>query len=159
MFTYTSDLAENLIAKTIEIPDQVIPSSNSVMAKNLYHLGIFFDYPVYIDKSIRMLQKISDQIIHGGPYFANWGTLLGLCVTKPFQIATMGEQALDKNMQMQRSYLPTSLFTGGMEENLPLLYGKIKQGKTNIYVCQGMTCFLPVVDVQKAWSLIERSLR
>jgi uncharacterized protein YyaL (SSP411 family) len=43
MFFYTADDDEHLIARKSEIMDGVIPASNSVMARNLKKLGLFFD--------------------------------------------------------------------------------------------------------------------
>jgi uncharacterized protein YyaL (SSP411 family) len=42
MFYYTSDQDPGLIARKMEIPDNVIPASNSQMAVNLYLLGEYF---------------------------------------------------------------------------------------------------------------------
>src|SRR5690606_23610890 len=39
MFYYTSDLDPALVARKMEVPDNVIPSSNSQMARNLFVLG------------------------------------------------------------------------------------------------------------------------
>ncbi|MFI5135878.1 MAG: thioredoxin domain-containing protein, partial [Chitinophagales bacterium] len=43
MFFFTSDEAPSLIARKMEVNDNVIPASNSSMAKALFTLGIYFD--------------------------------------------------------------------------------------------------------------------
>lgn len=48
MFYYTSDDHSDLIARKMEITDNVIPSSNSEMAMNLYLLGNYFDNELFI---------------------------------------------------------------------------------------------------------------
>ncbi|MCK5704895.1 MAG: thioredoxin domain-containing protein, partial [Cyclobacteriaceae bacterium] len=55
MFFYTSDIDPELIARKMEISDNVIPSSNSQMAKNLFVLGQYFYNDDYIQKSKTML--------------------------------------------------------------------------------------------------------
>lgn len=159
LFYYTSAQSEHLIARTMEITDQVTPSSNSVMAKNLYRLGVFFDSQNDRAMSINMLNKVRDETIHGGPYYANWANFLGMHLTILFEIAIVGEEALTRNLEMQRSFLPTSLFMGGDMENLPLLTSKKISGRTSIYVCRNRTCSLPVVNVDAALKQIESGLR
>lgn len=155
MFYFTSDQSENLIARKMEIPDNVIPSSNSVMAKNLFILGKYFDAPKYTQMSKAMLERLANEISNGGPYYANWACLLGLYTTVPFEIAIMGDAALQKNIEIQQNYLPTSIFMGGNEENLPLLEMKKVEGTTKIYICRNKICQLPVDDVQKALMAIK----
>ncbi len=62
----------------------------------------------------------------------------------------MGEEAVAKSHQMQQYYLPTALFMGGTEENLPLLESKGVEEGTLIYVCRNKTCKMPVKEVQAA---------
>ena len=63
MFYYTSDLDPDLIARKIEINDNVIPASNSQMAKNLYVLGhYFYDYE-YIIKAKVMLNNVKKSAV------------------------------------------------------------------------------------------------
>jgi uncharacterized protein YyaL (SSP411 family) len=83
-------------------------------------------------------------------YFANWAQLLGLNTFKPFEVAVVGEHAAQKNIQLQKHYLPDAIFMGGMKENLPLLENKYVEGQTVIYVCRNRTCKLPVRNVESA---------
>jgi len=62
----------------------------------------------------------------------------------------MGEQAREKNLAMQKEYLPTSLFMGGNAENIPLLEYKLVPSVTRIYVCRNRVCNLPVDEVIEA---------
>lgn len=155
MFYYTSDQSEMLIARKMEISDNVIPASNSVMANVLYKLGEYYYHQPYISMSKAMLSHVSDDIRNGGPYQANWAMLLGLMTYKPYEVAIMGDKAIEKNRAMQREYLPTTFFMGGKEENLSLLENKLNEDKTLIYVCRNKTCKFPVSDVQEAIRQIE----
>lgn len=75
---------------------------------------------------------------------------MGMMAYGPFEVAIMGEDALSKSHQMQQHYLPTALFMGGAEENLPLLENKGVQENTLIYVCHNKSCKLPVKEVKAA---------
>jgi uncharacterized protein YyaL (SSP411 family) len=155
MFFYTSDLSEKLITRNHEITDNVIPASNSVIATVLYKLGLLFDDLSYITKAQNMLHQVEDKIATGGPYYAKWGILLGLIAHQPYEIAIMGEKALERNRSLQKTYLPTSIFLGGSLENLPLLKYKSVKDVTMIYVCKGKTCKLPVDNVEDALKQIK----
>ena len=156
MFYYTSDQAESLIARKMEISDNVIPASNSVMAHVLYKLGVFYYHKPYLKMARTMLKQVQPDMEEGGPYYANWGRLLGLMAYDPFEVAIMGEQSLAKNLSLQKEYLPTSLFMGGQTENLPLLQQKLVDGQTRIYVCKNRVCKLPVQRVQKALDQLKK---
>ena len=47
LFYFTSGTSEELIARKKDLFDNVIPSSNSMMAENLYRLGIMLDAQQY----------------------------------------------------------------------------------------------------------------
>ena len=51
MFYYTSVNSENLVVRKMEVADNVIPSSNAVMAEVLYDLSIYFENNDYLEKS------------------------------------------------------------------------------------------------------------
>jgi uncharacterized protein YyaL (SSP411 family) len=150
MFFYTSDISEPLVARKKEIPDNVMPSSNGVMAKNLFMLGNYFSNTEYYNLSKEMLNMVINDIPKGGPYYATWASLLGFFTFPTFEIAITGSEAQSKNEQMQSNFLPTSMFCGGMDENLPLMEHKLVKDKTLIYVCRNKTCKLPVEDVHTA---------
>ncbi len=150
LFFYTSDQQEGLIVRSKEIEDNVIPSSNSVMANVLYRLGIYYSNQTYIADSREMLDQVAAQIPGAVPYFANWAQLMGVMQKGPYEVAIMGKDALQKNRIMQQTYLPTSLFMGGEKENLPLLEDKLMKGETMIYVCEDKVCKMPVTEVNQA---------
>jgi len=154
LFYYTSDLSESLITRTIEIPDNVIPSSNSVMAENLYLLGEYFDNTAYSELSSKLLETVMNEISTGGPYYGNWARLASRYIPGPIEIAIVGPNAVKLNRQVQQLFIPTAIFLGGNEENLPLLKSKKIQDQTKIYVCVNKSCNLPVESVPEAISLI-----
>jgi uncharacterized protein YyaL (SSP411 family) len=150
MFFYSSDQSDQLIVRKIELSDNVIPSSNSAMADVLFHLGEYYDIENYKAMSHAMITQISQNPSTLDPFYANWIRMAGIVTYKPFEIAIMGDEALKKNQELQQQYLPTSLFMGGLQENLPLLENKLVAGKTMIYVCRDKVCKLPVREVEKA---------
>lgn len=154
MFYYTSDNNEALVARKYELSDNVIPSSNSIMAGVLFKLSHYFDNQQYYDIVLKMVGQEIDNIRNSGIWHSNWAAILGLIINGITEVAIMGKDALSQNVEMQKSYLPASLFMGGLVENLPLLLNKYIDGRTMIYVCRNKTCNLPTEDSDEALAQI-----
>jgi uncharacterized protein len=150
MFYYTSDIDPALIARNTEMIDNVIPSSNSAMAKNLYILGQYFYKDDYIDKSKKMLNNVKQNVFKYGAYYANWDFLMAWFAGKPSEIAIVGKDFELKRKEFDEQYLPDVFFSGGQSEGtLPLLKNKMVEGQTTIYLCQNKMCNSPVTEVQE----------
>ena len=151
MFYYTSDLDPELIARNMEVSDNVIPASNSEMAKNLYILGHYFSSDTYLSMSLQMLNNVKQKTITGGAYYANWDILMSWIVKPPYEVAILGSDFERIRKEFNKHYLPNVFLSGGHEEGrLSLLNGKLVDGQTTIYVCRNKTCKLPVTDVKEA---------
>jgi uncharacterized protein YyaL (SSP411 family) len=151
MFYYTSNLSEDLVVRKMEIPDHVMPSSNSAMAEVLFLLGEYYQDNSYSSKSQMMLNQIlTDRLESSGVYYANWGRVVGLSAYLPFEVAVVGVNAVGKSLALQEHYNPLALYLGGTAETLPLLENKFVEGETIIYVCRNQVCKLPVREVSQA---------
>jgi uncharacterized protein YyaL (SSP411 family) len=157
MFNYTSDIDPPLVARKAELTDNVIPGSNSVMARNLKALGELLYKKEYLALSEQMLQNmigtISQQDSPG--FYSNWCQLYLDMVYPPFEIAIVGNDFENLNQEIQTHFSPTSLYLGGKDEgSLRLLQNKLQDG-TMIYVCQNKACKFPVDNVAEALDLME----
>lgn len=156
MFFYTASTTTDLVVKKMETRDHVIPSSNAVFAKLMYQLGTLFEDETYISKSTKMLSVMAAKMREAPAYHAEWAKLSGLMAYGMYEVAVMGQESKTKNQAMQKNYLPNVIYMGGdKEENLPLLEGKLQEGKTMIYVCSNKTCKLPVQEVEQALKQIK----
>ncbi|MEO6819242.1 MAG: thioredoxin domain-containing protein [Ginsengibacter sp.] len=150
MFFYTDDQHSKLIARKMETSDNVIPSSNSEMAKNLMKLGLFFENADMQQTSFQMVKNMKESIIKNPGYFGNWAQVLFMQIHTPFEIAITGEAAMEKLQEFEVHYLPDALFLGGKNSSLSLLEDKQAGNKTMIYVCKNKTCAMPVENVKDA---------
>ena len=151
LFYYTSDKHPDLIARKKEVSDNVIPASNSAMAKNLYQLGLLFYEDAYVEKAKLMLAQVQKQLEAYPAFYANWASLLGQLIHQPYEVAIVGDNYAPKRKEMDQHYLPNALLLGGKDEgSLTLLENKLIPNQTTIYVCQDKVCQLPVVEVTKA---------
>ena len=158
LFYYTSDLDPPLVARRMEVSDNVIPASNSTMARNLLVLGELLYNTDYTDRAHQMMMQIWPMILRDGQpsFYSNWCQLMLSVIKPPFEVAIVGEQYEDYLSTFQQKYFPDAIFLGGKEEgSLPLLKGKLSDGQTLIYVCQNKICKIPTDDVEKALSMLE----
>ena len=157
-FFFTSDEAKGLIARKMELSDNVIPASNSSIAKGLFLLGLYFENEDYTKKSTQMLKNIETQIPNYVSGYSNWASLL-LNQIKPFyEIAISGENSLEKRNEFYHQYLPNKIIIGSIKKsNLPLLQEKQTNRKTMIYVCYNKTCQKPVETVDEALKQMKAS--
>ncbi|BDS10732.1 thioredoxin domain-containing protein [Aureispira anguillae] len=155
MFNYTPNYNANLVARKMEVTDNVIPASNSEMANNLYLLGLYFYNKDYHQKAKQMLANVSKNLFQSPTYFSNWSKLMLAIIQPPYEVAIMGNDFETKRKEFDQYYLPNVLFMGGTKEgNLALLEGKMIQGTTTIYVCQNKACKRPLNTTEEALKLL-----
>ncbi len=151
MFFYTSISDEPLIARKTEMSDNVIPASNSSMAKVLFVLAEIYNNKDYYEKSKRALQNMQDNIVGYPSYYGNWAIMLDWFTDEPYEVAIVGEKAFELKQQFDKQFLPNCIFVGtGGKSSLPLLEDKNPNEETLIYVCRNKTCGLPVRTVEDA---------
>lgn len=157
MFYFTSDEDKALISRKMELSDNVIPASNSSIAKSLFVLGHHFENEEYVAMSRKMLNNVLEEIKGYGPGYSNWAMLL-LYFTRPFyEIAITGDRASEKRKKFNNNYLPNALFAGSeTESTLPLLQNRLIGLQTTIYVCSDKTCSKPETKVEDALKHINR---
>ena len=145
-----------LITRSQETADNVIPGSNSSLAKGLFLLGTYLYNNDYLKKSEQMLNNVVESLSEQGAYHSNWGILMTYFAHQPYEIAIVGADYDRIRKELDQKFLPNSFFLGGEKEGkLELLENKLVKGATFIYVCQNKSCKLPVESVDEALKLIE----
>lgn len=156
MFYYTSDEAEGLIARKYEYSDNVIPASNSVLARSLHKLAHLYENNEYANLSRNMFSKIQPEIQNAGPYFANWALYACSFVFPFYEVSIMGSESRTELNKLKTHYLPNTVVAGGEVENLPILKDRLKKRETLIYLCENKTCIPPFNKVENALKIIEQ---
>lgn len=156
MFYFTSDEDTKLVARSTEYRDNVIASSNSIMAKNLLRLSHYFDNEAYAETAKTMLHNVVPEIAEYPSTFSNWLDLMLNYTNNYYEVAIVGTDVTKKIKALNSYYLPNKLIIGSdSENNLPLLQNRYVEGKTLIYVCVNKACKLPVEAVEKAVTFIK----
>ncbi|MGM0572151.1 MAG: thioredoxin domain-containing protein [Bacteroidota bacterium] len=153
LFSFSSGRSEQLAAPYYEYYDNVIPSSNSEMAKVLFYLANYFEKPEWEKRSQEMAADIKEKMIRYSSGFTNWGALL-LHFTHPFHtLVVTGSDAPGKMMLLHRHFLPGTLIaakTEGGENDPPVFEKRFENDKTLIHVCAQGYCKRPVSSVTEA---------
>jgi uncharacterized protein YyaL (SSP411 family) len=148
IFYFTAD-DEQLIARKSEIMDNVIPASNSVMARNLKKLGLLFDKEEYLEISTQQLCNMMPHMAKYGSAYSNWGMLLLDEVFGTYEVAMVGDNAEGFRIALEKNYIPNKIILGGKKGSLPLLRDKFSD-QTQVFICKDKTCGLPANNIEEA---------
>ena len=155
MFYFTSIKDDKLINRTVDFRDYVIPSSNSIMANNLFLLSHYYDNENYFNTASTMLNNVLTEIGSYPSSFSNWLDLMLKMSDSFYEVAITGKKAISLTEEINTIFQPNKLIIGSEKEsNLPLLKNRFIKDETYIYVCVKKACKLPVKTSEKAIELI-----
>ena len=142
-FTYTKDPV--MFSQIISIDDNVIPSANSIMANNLWTLGILLDNKDYSLKTNEMLDVVVGYFCEGeGSNYSQWAQLISKVAYSYKEVVIIGPEAHNYNKKLQQNYFPNVVFQISDEpSDLPLLKDRYFKDETFIYVCENKVCLRP----------------
>ncbi len=151
LYLFVDKNSEPLITNHAEIEDQVVPSSNSVMAHNLFRLGHLLATPEYLERAENMGNLAADRFRQYPHGYANWGRLYLLRHFPFFEVAVTGANAPVLVGRILKDYQPNILVAGTSgPSDLPLFRDRVENGKSLIFVCTDHACQLPVDDPEDA---------
>jgi uncharacterized protein YyaL (SSP411 family) len=156
LFYFTGSSAEKLIARKKELFDNVIPSSNSIMAMNLHRMGILMDSTDWRELAQSMINGFANLIVSEPNYMSNWGIAYMELHATLAEVVIVGRNTSELKSQIARRYLPFALYSGtDTESDLPMLRGKVAMdGRTTIFVCRNYSCQQPMHEPEDAIRLI-----
>jgi uncharacterized protein YyaL (SSP411 family) len=159
LFYFTSNAATGLITRKMEIADNVIPGSNSILAQDLFLLGHYYSNDTYAKAAQQMLNNVKEDVLHAPTEYYNWLNLMLNYTGNYYEVAISGKDALTKTGQLQSYYLPNILIAGATQESkLPILENRYVDDQTYIYVCVNKACKMPEKDVAVAVNKIKNGL-
>ncbi|MDN3670142.1 thioredoxin domain-containing protein [Echinicola jeungdonensis] len=158
LFYFNNPDAEVLIANKKEIFDNVIPSSNSMMARNIYQLSLYFYEEKYKELSANLMGLMKKLLIQEPGFLTNWGSLYLERLAHTPEIAIVGKGAIKIAGQISKVFPGQKAIAASESPNgdIPLLKHKIADSNGNalIYVCFDETCKKPVSTIEEALSQI-----
>lgn len=132
-----------VMPKNIETSDNVIPSSNSVMAHLLFGLGHTLCRADFIKIAVDMMLTVKERALTFQGH-SNWLSLLLLSQGPFYEIVIAGENAIPFMNEMNAHYFPNKIIAGAEKvSDMELLKEKFVANETLIYVCQDKVCSAP----------------
>jgi len=151
LFYFNDPKSEKLIADKKEVFDNVIPASNSVMARNLHQLGLYLYNDAYLAQAESMLQLVSEMLVKEPDFLANWANFYLEKSVPTAEIAITGKDASGVGVSLQAAYHPNMVIAAdaGFSNELPILAGKSGERST-LFVCFNKSCKQPVESIEAA---------
>lgn len=161
-FFYTSSTSEKLLMRKKELFDNVIPSSNSILAWGMHRLGTILQNEEWMEISRQMTLGLSKLIVSEPNYMSNWA-ITYLEIKKGLaEVSFVGEEMETLRQEFHIEFQPFVLAMGvksGGTSTLPLLSDKEQVKKKNtLYVCFNKTCFQPVHSIDGVTKLLKKVL-
>jgi len=155
MYYYTAQGSSLLVARKMELSDNVIPASNSVMAQNLMLISSILSSDKKEKQALLMLYNIRKNLKTGQVYYANWDVLMMKFLRSPKEVVIMGSQCPKLGKEIQRGYHFNTVFVGSeKDEYLTLMRDRFQDNKSSIYICKSKTCQMPVYTSAEALQLL-----
>lgn len=158
LFYFTAKNDEALITRSVEVTDNVIPASNSVMANNLFMLGNYFGDTSFLQIAENMLKTVSHQIIDFPIGYSNWMNLILNYTEDFYEVVVTGTKAEAMRKQFSENYIPNALIAGSDKvSSFPLLQDRVVDGEQFVYLCTEGKCQLPSENMEDVIKQIKHS--
>jgi uncharacterized protein YyaL (SSP411 family) len=155
-FYYTAAGQEDVIVRKKEIYDGAVPSGNSVMAHNLWHLSVVFERKEWADRALAMTAGLSQTVVRYPTSFGVWAAMILRLVQGTPELAVAGPSFKERMRELGELYVPYKVLLGAEAdvEDMPLLQQRLQAGKTLIYLCRDYQCVKPVEYISEITNLI-----
>lgn len=160
-FNYTSRFSPQLITATLELYDNVIPSSNAMMCIALIRGAALTGNQEWKARAEKMIAGRSAQMKASPAYMSAWGMALLELRQSHEEVVILGKEAISFRTELGKKFRPFTLFTGALQntsplqQSLPLFQGRpVDPDSTRIYICRNQTCQYPVTSPAGAEDLL-----
>ena len=148
---YFSDNTSTLIARKMDIYDNVIPASNSVMANNFYLLGHYYKNIEWQEIANQMLANVYDGMEQYGSGFSNWGLLLLRMINGLTEINSIGKNTINSD---SISTILNQYTLVSYHQELPISKEYKNDG---VYVCTKGICHPVISEYSKLKVLLDKN--
>ncbi len=158
LFFYKSDLDEPLIARKMELSDNVIPSSNASLAAALIKLSKYFYKGNYEIVAEKMLLAMKQSVQQNPAFHFQWLIALAIKTYQSYEVVLTGDSIQELKLKFLEKFFPNIILAGSKaESSLGLLENRIVPEKTLIYICENRTCNLPTESFGSAINQISKN--
>ena len=157
-FYDTSDDHETLIVRPRNLQDNVTPSGNAMMAKQLLRLSAYTGENSYDENGREVLKLLTDAMRQYPQAFAEALNATDMLVSGMVEIAIIGDKDTDESSKifglLRRPFRPNQIVARAAQDlgelaAIPLLSNRRRlNGRTTVYVCRNFACRLPVTTAE-----------
>lgn len=134
---------KSLFHRKLDITDQVMPSSNSIMATNFFRLGIILNKNEYVEKSTKMVKLVLASMENYPVYHSQWIQLANLLLSGTAQIQV--------NLQQNRWVKHLHLH---LTHELAIVHNQ-ELNDTEAIICYRKTCYKPTHSLPETLQVIK----
>ena len=155
LFQFTKD--NELILQIKEVNDNVIPSSNAVMAENLLRASVHLGEPSWAAQAKKMIALMGSELLTYPRAYSSWLRLALSLHKSSLEIVILGPKAMEWIKDLQNSPLKANQWAASLgPSDYPLFKGRFQANETLIYACENNHCQLPyrsLNDFKQAFKL------
>ncbi|MBL6731093.1 MAG: thioredoxin domain-containing protein, partial [Bacteroidia bacterium] len=154
-FKFSSNQSTLFSENLFVLEDGVIPSSNSVMANNLFLLSHYTGNRDYLNIGKKMIDSVIGKAVNDPLDYMNWLNVSTDYSKNFYEIVVVGKNAFQISKDLTSRYLPNTLVAASKTDTDEyLIKNRYIKGDTLIYVCVNNSCKFPVETVDEALKLI-----
>lgn len=154
-FKFSSNQSTLFSENLFVLEDGVIPSSNSVMANNLFLLSHYTGNRDYLNIGKKMIDSVIGKAVNDPLDYMNWLNVSTDYSKNFYEIVVVGKNAFQISKDLTSRYLPNTLVAASKTDaDEYLIKNRYIKGDTLIYVCVNNSCKFPVETVDEALKLI-----
>ncbi|MFT5568867.1 MAG: hypothetical protein ACI8QD_001127 [Cyclobacteriaceae bacterium] len=158
-YFFTNTEGERLIASKKELFDNVMPSSNAVMAVNLIKLSKHTFQNDYFERATQMVKTMSPVFSESLRDTSYWA-IAALHLTRSIpEIVVIGADYQAVARSIVRNHIPIRVVAAAEtpDDQHPLLADKSLTDQTIIYICYDNVCQLPTAEITVALKQIQKT--
>ncbi len=142
---FTQESQNVIVVRQLETTDNVIPSSNAMLAENALLLSKLSGNQELLNKASRMLNAIRREITGYGPGASQWIIAAMGMHYDPKELVAVGSGANEFAKGMRQEYHPNiTLLCSENKQDWGLFSGKIPESSLTFYLCENGRCSLPI---------------
>jgi uncharacterized protein YyaL (SSP411 family) len=158
LFNLSSPEQSQLIVTPTETSDNVIPSSNAMMAYNMFIMGYISHDTQMLDHARLMTGVMFHRITSNPAFHSAWATVLMEMIHHPVEVTISGREPQKLLSGFMGRFLPGVIFSA--QQIMPANPYRVTLSENegnNIYVCRDKTCYPPVKTAEEALLLIREA--
>ncbi len=138
-----------------ETTDTVIPSSNGLMADNLFRTARILGNPESEKRSRKMTKHMFQSFVKNPSFHYQWGNAALNMIFPFYETVITGPQSNKAAETIMRTYLPHSILCrAAAPSTIPIIKNRWNPKETRIFICRDKTCLKPIAGAEEAVAIL-----